>query len=185
MWALSVFASSVVACGGDDMTRLTPPESDGLELAPETAVEQSRTFEVLAAPESLDAVCRLLGVSSAGGSGSGDPAECAGVVAECRSDVAAVLDGGGAPNLGVPEASLEPLFGCPLTVAQLDACIGAVLERGIEEYGSSIDCSMAALPTVDPIRLLAAPACLVVVLQCPTLVASFIPVAPPRENDLR
>jgi hypothetical protein len=173
----------VVGCGGDDVTQLMPPESDDLDLAPD-AVDPSRTFAVLAAPDSLDAVCRLIGVSSAG-NGSGDPAACAGAVAECRSNVAAALGGGAAPNLGVPEADLEPLLGCPLTLAQLDACIGTVLERGIQEYGSSIDCEMAALPSVDPIRLLASPDCLAVVLQCPALVANFIPVVPPRSTDPR
>jgi hypothetical protein len=175
------------ACGDGDVTTLTGPESESVPLEPESGVEDSRTFAVLSAPESLDAVCRFIGVSSMSGSGSNDPQACSEVVEECRGNLSAALGTSEPMGLGLPQADLEPLFGCPLTLAQLDACIGAVLERSIEEYGGSLGCEMPALPAVDTIRLFASADCIAVAFQCPELIASLIapPSPPPPASELR
>jgi hypothetical protein len=172
-------------CGGDDVTTLTNGDGSELAPAPEPVAEQSRTFSVLAAPESLDAVCRIIGVSSSGG--AGDREACAMAVDECRGDVAAALGTGDPTDIGVPAADLEPWLGCPLTLAELDACIGAALSRGVEEYGSSIGCDMPVLPAVDPIRLFGSAECIAVVLRCPELIANLLPepARAPRATDPR
>lgn len=147
------------------MTRLYGEET--LENAAEPAPPgQSRTFAVLSERESLDAMCRLIGVSSAGGQ-----ATCAEVVERCRANVDALLGSPGAapPALAVPNASLEPLLGCPLSFAQLDRCVGGALERSVDAYGSSVSCETPALPEVGALELFASPECLSVVLSCPDL----------------
>jgi hypothetical protein len=170
---------TMLACGDGDVTTLTGPVVESDPLEPEANAEDSRTFAVLSTPESLDAVCRFIGVSSVSGSSVGDRQVCSGVVEECRSNVAAL--GTSEPmEIALPEADLEPLFGCPLTLAQLDACVGAVVARSIEEYGSSLDCEMPALPAVDLIRLFASADCIVVAIQCPELVASIVAPPPPQ-----
>jgi hypothetical protein len=169
----------MLACGDGDVTTLTGPVVESDPLEPDSSAEDSRTFAVLSTPESLDAVCRFIGVSSVSGSGAGDRQVCSGVVEECRGNVAAL--GTSEPmEIALPEADLEPLFGCPLTLAQLDACVGAVVARSIEEYGSSLDCEMPALPAVDLLRLFASADCIVVALQCPELVASIVAPPPPQ-----
>jgi hypothetical protein len=171
------FALKLLAgCGDQDTTTLTVEQTEG-SLEPETPTGESRAIGVLSRPDSLDAVCRFIGVSSV--TGTDDRTACTRVVDDCRDNVSTVFgtEGSNAPAPGLPSANLQELLGCPLTLAQLDACIGAVLERGIAEYGSSIGCDMPALPAVDPIRLLVSPDCFVVALQCPQLIASL---APPR-----
>jgi hypothetical protein len=174
---LSRLAGALLACGcGDeDVTRLYGEETLENAVDPSTPAE-SRTFAVLSERESLDAVCRLFGVSSAGAGGA---AACSNVVESCRANVEGLLGPAGseAPALEVPAASLEPLLGCPLSLAQLDGCIGRALERSVEEYGGSVSCDMPALPEVDALELFASPECLSVVLLCPDLLAA---VAGPR-----
>lgn len=170
--ALAVICALIplTGCGDNDTTTLTVAQTEG-NLEPEPPSE-SRAFGVLSRPDSLDAVCRFIGVSSV--TGTDDRTACSQVVDDCRDNVSTAFGTGvegSAP--GLPPGDLQALLGCPLTLAQLDGCIGAALERGIDEYGSAIGCDMAALPTVDPIRLLASPDCLVVVLQCPQLIASL------------
>jgi hypothetical protein len=147
------------------VTTLTP-ENAVEELAPEPAAD-SRVFAVLSRPESVDAVCRLIGVSAPPGAQGG----CAGAVDACRTSLGGVLGGRPAPEL--PSRDLEPLLGCPLTLAQLDGCIAGVLERGVATYGSAVGCDMPAPPAVDPLALFASPECLAVALFCPELVASL------------
>ncbi len=91
------------------------------------------------------------------------------MVEQCRGGVQAVLGSGGAAGIELPTRSLEPLLGCPLSLAQLDACIAGVIERSLETYGSAVSCDMPALPDVDSARLFASPECLSVVLLCPEL----------------
>jgi hypothetical protein len=176
---LSRFAGALLVlacgCGDEDVTRLYGEETLENAVDPSPPAE-SRTFAVLSERESLDAVCRLFGVSSAGAGGA---AVCSNVVESCRANVEGLLGPAGseAPGLEVPAASLEPLLGCPLSLAQLDGCIGRALERSVEEYGSSVSCDMPALPEVDTLALFASPECLSVVLLCPDLLAA---VAEPR-----
>jgi hypothetical protein len=173
--AVAFALTSLAGCGDNDTTTLTVEQTEGSSLEPEAPVGESRAFGVLSRPDSLDAVCRLIGISSV--TGTGDRTACTQVVDDCRDNVSSALgtEGGDVPAPGLPPGDLQALLGCPLTLAQLDACIGAALERGIDEYGSSIGCDMPALPAVDPIRLLASPDCLVVLLQCPQLIASLAP----------
>jgi hypothetical protein len=160
------------ACGGADVTTFIVPEEEASLLEPEPSA--SRTFQVLSERTSLDVVCRFVGVSSVAGGAAADRAACSSRVDDCRSNVEAVLGSEGeAPPLGLPPTDLEALFGCPLTLAELDGCIAAALERGIDQYGDAIGCDMPALPAVNTIALFASPACLGVVLLCPELVASF------------
>jgi hypothetical protein len=165
---VSLWGCSLWGCGDEDVTRLYGEQTleNGVEPQPPG---ESRTFAVLSERESLDAVCRLLGVSSAG-----NAASCSGVVERCRANVEGLFGspGGVAPALEVPAASLEPLLGCPLSLAQLDGCVGRALERSVEEYGSSVSCDMPALPEVDTLSLFASPECLTVVLLCPDLLAA-------------
>jgi hypothetical protein len=165
----------LAGCGDNDTTTLTVEQTEGGSLEPSPPTGESRAFGVLSRPDSLDAVCRFIGVSSV--TGTGDRTACTQVVDDCRDNVSTVFgaDGSDVPAPALPSGDLQTLLGCPLTLAQLDACIGAALERGIDEYGSSIGCDMPALPTVDPIRLLASPDCFVVALQCPRLIASLAP----------
>jgi hypothetical protein len=171
--AVALALTPLAGCGDTDTTTLTVEQTEGSSLEPESPTGESRAFDVLSQPESLDAVCRFIGVSSA--TGTGDRTTCTQVVDDCRDNVSTVFgaEGSGATEPGLPSANLEALLGCPVTLAQLDACIGAALERGIDEYGSAIGCDMPALPVVDPIRLLASPDCFVVALQCPQLIAGL------------
>lgn len=163
-----------VACGGSDSTTLTGPQTDSRELEP--VAEESRTFVILSEREAVDAVCRFVGVSGVSGSTPTDRAACSELENECRGNVEAALGTEGeAPAIGVPPTNLEALFGCPLTLPELDRCIAGALERGIGEYGDDVDCEMPALPAIDPLTLFASPDCLGVVLQCPELLASIVP----------
>jgi len=159
---------SLVACGDGDVTRLHPEQTLESPIEPAPA-EESRTFAVLSERVSLDAVCRLIGVSSAGAGAS-----CDDVVERCRVNVDALLgpEGEPAPAVGVPAGSLEPLLGCPLSFNELDGCVAQVLERSVAMYGSQVSCDMPALPEVDTLRLLASPECLTVALLCPELIGS-------------
>jgi hypothetical protein len=167
--------SAPIACGDNDVTTLTGETGSEIDegSVPAPAAEASRTLDVLTAPGSLDAVCRFIGVASVSGTGTGDRQACSEVVDECRGNVAAVLGAGPAPAL--PQANLELLLGCPLTLLELDACIAAALDRGIVAYGSAVGCDMPALTAVDPIRLFASPDCIAVVLKCPALIATLAP----------
>jgi hypothetical protein len=157
-------------CGDEDVTTLHGEET--VESAVEPAPAESRTFAVLSERESLDAVCRLLGVSSVARQPGAGEAACAQVVEGCRSNIEALLGppGGEGPALGVPSGNLEPVLGCPLSFSVLDGCVAQVLERSVEAYGSSVSCDMPALPEVDTLELLASPECLSVVLLCPDLI---------------
>ena len=159
------------ACGGNDVTTLSVLEADEGPVEPATA---SRTFEVLSDGESLDVMCRFIGVSSVAGTSAADAAACSATVEACRANVEAALGGpGDGPDVGLPATDLDAVLGCPLTLDVLDRCIAAALERGVATYGSSIRCDMPALPVVDSLTLFATPACLAVALQCPELVASL------------
>jgi hypothetical protein len=166
-----VLGAITTACGDRDVTMFILPEQATSPLEPEPT--PSRTLEVLSERTSLDVVCRFIGVSSVAGAAAADRAQCASVVDDCRSGVDALLGAGddGSP-LEVPPTDLEALLGCPLTLPELDACLGAALERGIEQYGSAIDCDMPALPAVNTVALLASPACLGVALRCPELITN-------------
>lgn len=167
-----VLALAIAACGGDDVTTFITPEDEASPLSPEPA--PSRTFELLSEQGSLDAVCRLIGVSSVAGAAAPDRAACSSAVDECRSNAEAALGAeGDAAGVALPPADLEALLGCPLTLPELDGCIAAALERGIEQYGGSIGCDMPALPAVNTLALFASPACIGVALRCPELIASF------------
>jgi len=163
---------SAFACGDEDVTTLHGEETVESAVEPEPAPAESRTFAVLSERESLDAVCRLLGVSSVARQPGAGEAACARVVEGCRGNVEALLGppGGEGPVLGVPSGNLEPLLGCPLPFSALDGCVARVLERSVEAYGSSVSCDMPALPEVDTLELFASPECLSVVLLCPDLI---------------
>ena len=166
-----VLGVAIAACG-DDVTTFMLPEEEASPLEPEPTA--SRTFEVLSEQSSLDVVCRFIGVSSVAGTAGADRAACASAVEDCRSNVEAVLGSDGeAPPLGLPPTDLEALLGCPLTLPELDGCIAAALERGIDQYGSSIGCDMPALPAVNTLALFASVDCIGVALQCPELIASL------------
>jgi len=163
---ISLGASSQgLACGDQDVTTLLPEDAIAEGLSPEPAGD-SQVFTVLSRPESVDTVCRWIGVSAPPGAAGG----CAGVVDSCRDGLGVAL-GGATPAL--PNGDLEPLFGCPLTVTQLDGCIAGVLERGVAAYGDAIGCDKPAPPAVDTLALFASPDCLAVALFCPDLVASL------------
>jgi hypothetical protein len=167
-----VLVALIAACRGDDVTTFILPEEEAIPLEPEPTA--SRTFEVLSDQSSLDVVCRFIGVSSVAGTAGADRAACASAVDDCRSNVEAVLGSeGDAPAIGLPPADLEALLGCPLTLPELDGCIAAALERGIDQYGSSIGCDMPALPAVNTLALFASVDCIGVALQCPELIASL------------
>jgi hypothetical protein len=167
-----VLGAAIAACGGADVTTFIVPEEEAIPLEPEPTA--SRTFEVLSDQSSLDVVCRFIGVSSVAGTAGADRAACSSAVDDCRSNVEAVLGSGeDAPALGLPPADLEALLGCPLTLPELDGCIAAALERGIDQYGSSIGCDMPALPAVNTLALFASVDCIGVALQCPELIASL------------
>jgi hypothetical protein len=163
-------AGLLAACGGDDVTALSTPESEGGQLTPEPVAE-SRTLSVLAQPDSLDAMCRLIGVSSTRGRGGREA--CSGAVERCQDDVRAWLGEGGAPPRGVPGGDLQQLVGCPLTFAQLDACVGDALARSVASYGDSIGCDRPAPPAVDTLALFASPQCLTVAVLCPQLLENL------------
>jgi hypothetical protein len=166
-----VAALLLVACGGDDVTAISSPESEAGQLTPEPVAE-SRTLSVLAQPDSLDAMCRLIGVSSTRG-GRGGPAACAGAVERCQADLKSWLGSDGAPAASVPRGDLQELVGCPLTFAQLDACVGDALERSVASYGDSIGCDQPAPPALDTLALFASPQCLTVVVLCPQLIENL------------
>jgi hypothetical protein len=168
-----VLAAALPACGDHDSTTFILPEEAASPLEPEATT--SRTFEVLSERTTLDVMCRFIGVSSA------DRAECTSVVDDCRSGVDALLGAAGeATPIELPPTDLEALLGCPLTLPELDACIGAALERGIEQYGA-IGCDMPALPALNTILLFASPACLGVALRCPELLTNLAGAGPSRE----
>ena len=159
------------ACGGDDVTTFTSPEEDATPSEPEPA--PSRTLEVLSERTSLDVVCRWIGVSSVAGTGAaGNSAACSAVVDDCRAGVEDVLGSGDGPAVSLPPVDLEGLFGCPLTLPELDGCIGAALERGVDQFGA-IDCDMPAPPPLSTFALFASAECLGVALRCPELLAGL------------
>ncbi len=169
MLARVSLAAALLGCGGSDETRLFGVEGD---------VEPSRTLSVLSESESVAAVCRLLGVSSMSfaGGGGGDRAACERVVEQCESNVGGVLglaedDGGGGVALPVPGGDASALLGCPVTFAELDGCLAAVVTRGRDTYGASVSCDMPTLPDVNALVLFAVPACFGVVLRCPALLS--------------
>lgn len=170
--AAIVLGVASAACGGDDVTTFIVPDEEASPLEPEPTA--SRTFEVLSEQDSLDVVCRFIGVSSVAGTAEEDRAACSSLVDDCRNNVQAVLGADAdAPPLGLPPTSLEGLLGCPLTLPELDGCIAAALERGIDQYGSSIGCDMPALPGVNTLALFASVDCIGVALQCPELIATL------------
>lgn len=155
------------------LRQLFGPEGDAV-----AGSEQSRTLSVLSESESVTAVCQLIGVSSMGfaGGGAGDRAACARVVEQCQSNVGGALgldedDAGGDLALPVPGGDARALLGCPVTFAELDGCIAAVLTRGRDTYGASVSCDMPTLPDVNALVLFAVPACIGVVLRCPELLS--------------
>lgn len=167
-----VFVAAIAACGGDDVTTFLVPEEEASPLEPEPTA--SRTFEVLSEQGSLDVVCRFIGVSSVAGTAAADREACSSAVDDCRSNVEAVIGSDGdAPPLGLPPTDLEALLGCPLTLPELDGCLAAALERGIDQYGDAIGCDMPALPAVNTLALFASVDCIGVALQCPELIASL------------
>jgi hypothetical protein len=166
-----VLGAAIAACGGDDVTTFLEPEEEASPLEPEPTA--SRTFEVLSEQGSLDVVCRFIGVSSVAGTAAADREACSSAVEDCRNDVEAALGSGEAPPLGLPPTSLEALLGCPLTLPELDGCLAAALERGIDQYGDAIGCDMPALPAVNTLALFASVDCIGVALQCPELIASL------------
>jgi hypothetical protein len=149
-------------CGSRDEPRTTiaEPEPEG-----------SRIWEVLTEPESIDALCRIAGVSAPGGG----MLDCGEIVDQCR-EAAGALETLGSFGAGAapPDADLEPLLGCPITASQLDVCLAQVLERGIELYGDGVTCGAEAAPDVDAASLLLVPGCLVVALRCPDLLGGML-----------
>lgn len=161
-----VFAG-LLGCGSD-ATTLKPDDATGGET--------SRTLAVLAQPESLDAACRLIGVSSRNVAGaSASVATCARVVEQCQLTVGVLGPRGaegeaaGGPALG--GGDLQGVLGCPVTVVELDACVAQILESGRDSYAGDVSCETTTLPEIDPAFLLTVPACFGVVLRCPQLLS--------------
>lgn len=156
-----------LGCAGSDTTTLTRADS--------TDTETSRTLAVLAQPESLDAACRLIGVSSRNVAGSGaSVASCTRVVEQCQSATRAVLAPEGEDEAAGPElggGDLQGLLGCPVTVVELDACVAQILESGRDSYAGDVSCEATTLPEIDPAFLFTVPACFGVVLRCPELLS--------------
>lgn len=175
--ALGALAVALQGCGGEDVTTIgqDAAEVEEAALVIEPAAEESRTVSVLARPESRAAACRLLGISAA----RRDPGECRRVAAACQEDVRAVL-GGGTPEVPLPAGDLQELYGCPVTIADLDACLASVLERSVSRYGDDLSCEMGAPPAIDRVALFASPECVGVVLFCPQLLAGVATGAGPR-----
>jgi hypothetical protein len=167
LWASGLSFASVLGCG-DDSTTLLRAES--------AAPGGSRVLEVLRQPETLDAACRLIGVSSRNvGGASASVAACVRVVEQCQSTVG-VLGAPGAegetaagPELG--GGDLQELLGCPVTVVELDTCLAQILESGRDSYAGEVSCETTTLPEIDPAFLFTVPACFGVVLQCPELLS--------------
>lgn len=172
-------SAAIIGCGGEDVTTLTHEDAVAEELTPDAPSGESRVFSVLARPESVDAVCRVIGASAARAA----PGECASVVESCREGLGSALGGRRSPEL--PDADLEPLVGCPLTIGALDGCIAGVLERGVDRYGSALGCDTPAPPAIDTLALFASPECLVVALFCPDLAASLGGMSTPPSRGPR
>jgi hypothetical protein len=169
VWSLT----AMFGCGGKNETTFSEPEP---------APEPSRTLAILSEPESLDAVCRLIGVQSLNGVvGADAAATCSQVVEQCRSAVGGFLEqvddaegagtGEAATPGAVPEGNLQALLGCPVTVTELDGCVAQILERGRDTYAADVSCESASPPEVDPAFLFTVPACFGVVLRCPELLS--------------
>jgi hypothetical protein len=168
-------ACSALCCGGSDVTQLER------EPAPTSQSESTRTLAVLAEPESLDALCRLIGVSSLSGASEGSASEdavarCDRVVDGCRGNVAdflesrqAASDAAASGAASPPDVDLGQLLGCPVSSADLDACLAQVLERSRDTYSDTLSCQAPSAPEIDPAFLVAVPECLIVVLRCPQL----------------
>lgn len=149
-------------CGSRDEPRTTTEEPEP---------EASRIWEVLTEPDSIDALCRIAGVSAQGAG----MVDCDEIVDQCR-DVAGALETLGSFGAGAApaDADLEPLLGCPITASQLDVCLAQVLERGIELYGEGVTCGAEAVPEVDAASLVLVPGCLAVALRCPDLLGGML-----------
>lgn len=149
-------------CGSRDEPRSTSAEPEP---------EGSRIWQVLTEPESIDALCRIAGVSAQGAG----MVECDEIVDQCRAAAGALeaLESFGA-GAAPPDADLEPILGCPITASQLDVCLAQVLERGIELYGDGVTCGTEAAPEVDATSLVLVPGCLVVGLRCPDLLGGML-----------
>jgi hypothetical protein len=148
-------------CGSRDEPRGSSPEPEP---------EGSRIWEVLTDPESIDALCRLVGVSARGTA----MLDCDETVEQCR-DVASALEtlGGFGSGVAAPDVDLEPLLGCPVSASQLDVCLAQALERGIELYGDAVTCAAMATPEVEIASLALVPGCIAVVLSCPDLLGGM------------
>lgn len=153
-----------LACSGTDETRIKGAE-------PGT----SRTLTVLTDPASVDALCRVLGLSSRAALGGAEA--CHGFVERCNEAIGWLLgsdDPGAAPaettNGELADVDLSPLLGCSVTAAQVDACLAGLIERGRDVYGAQVSCDVAALPALDVAEIGIAPGCLTVALRCPELI---------------
>lgn len=153
------FSWSGLACGSRDEPR------GGTPGEPET----SPTWEVLTDPESLDTLCRLVGVSTLDMLGGAD--DCQVFVEQCRdaTSILSALATGSGPAAD-SDVDLEPLLDCSVTAGQLDACLAGVLERGLVAVGEDVSCNSPELPEIDPASLILVPDCLVVALRCPDLI---------------
>lgn len=109
----------------------------------------------------------------------GGSAGCQTFVAQCNDTVSGIIEVAADAN-DEPEADeggegddveLEPVLGCSVTAAELDACVAQIIERGRSLYGADVRCDATALPDVELRELALAPACLVVALNCPELIA--------------
>ena len=122
--------------------------------------------------DTVEVACQLIGRATTNLASAGTDAanECETVVDDCRDTLAGVDAAG---DVALPDESLAALLGCELTLAQLDTCLAGVLGNARDAYQSSLSCSAAPAAGLDALGLVASPACFIVALRCPQLVASL------------
>ena len=157
----------LASCADKDVTTLG---GDG--LSPQAEGPTSETLRRLGEPDTVEVACQLIGRATTNLASAGTDAanECETVVDDCRDTLAGVDAAG---DVALPDESLAALLGCELTLAQLDTCLADVLGNARDAYQSSLSCSAAPAPGLDALGLVASPACFIVALRCPQLLASL------------
>lgn len=134
----------------------------------------SRTLDVLQDEEVLDNLCNAAGLAALDANAGIEGCEAA--IAQCRETVNAPPDGDELPaSVALPQ-DLAALLGCPVTTAELDACVADLIVIASESL-SEVSCEAPQVAPLEPVDLLGALSCAPIFLQCPELAEPLLAAA--------
>jgi hypothetical protein len=149
------------------------PDAGPEEAAPQQPrLVESEVFGRLADPEVAIALCTIAGANAAS-----NPEECQQAKDDCEANAMSLSADAGALLGGIPiPGDVAPFSDCSATLEQLDPCFADLLDIIVK---SAAEMSCDAPPDagglmIAPQDLLAAPSCLVVLIQCPDLVQTLL-----------